>query len=216
MKFKFILLICIAVAMTSCAQMQKSMKGRNDKALKRDLEFSQWSAFTKRAGGGEKAVVELHRINMLMLADREAAFKSFSGRTEKRKCQVFASRFSNRAQRFLYENWKDQELVMAFFIHMPKSYEQVNAFRGCGVETSALDFNQIPIPLMERWLRKYPNLRTVKFRDGLLNHLAQVEALIENVNRLSGVHRLSSLVRLRKNYRPKTPGSISNRKIQNW
>lgn len=150
MKIKFILLICIALAMTSCAQMQKSMKVRNDKALKRDLELSHISVFTRRAGGGEKAVGEFHRINMLMLADREAAYKSFSGRTEKRRCQLFASRYSNRAQQFLRNNWKDEALVTAFFTQIPKSYEQVNAFRGCGVESNALDFNQIYIPPVER------------------------------------------------------------------
>ena len=125
MKLNFILLICIALALISCAQMQQSMKGRNDKALKRDLELSHISVFTQRAGGGEKAVGEFQRINMLMLADREATFKSFSGRTEKRKCQTFASRFSNRAQQFLRSNWKDEPWVMAFFIQIPKSYDQV-------------------------------------------------------------------------------------------
>ena len=198
MKVNFILLICIALAMTSCAQMQKSMKGRDDKRLKRQIELSNVSGFTRLAGGGEKAVGEFHRINLLMLADREAAFKSFSGRTEKRRCQVFASRFSNRAQQFLKNNWKDEALVTAFFMRIPKSYEQVNAFRGCGVESNALDFNQIYIPPVERLLRANPTLRTAKFREGLLNHLGQVEGLVEKVKPQYGDRLLRRITKARQ------------------
>ena len=79
MKNIAILLIGIALALMSCAQLQQSMQEQKDKSLKRDLELSHISEFTQRAGGGEKAVGEFHRINMLLLADREAAFQPFSG-----------------------------------------------------------------------------------------------------------------------------------------
>lgn len=181
MKIIAILFIGIAFGVSSCAQMQQSMQKQKDKALKRDLELSHISVFTQRAGGGEKAVREYHRINLAMLADREAAYKSFSGAKEKRRCQSFASRYSSRAHQFLVNNWKDEALVIAFFTRMPKSYEQVNAFLGCGVETNALDFSGIYIPPVESLLRARPELRTVRFRDALMEYMAKTEALVAKV-----------------------------------
>ena len=72
-------------------------------------------------------------------------------------------------------------MVIAFFIQMPKSYQQVNAFRGCGVETNALDFRRIFVPNVESLLRARPELRTVKFRDALLEYMAKTEALVAKV-----------------------------------
>ena len=198
MKIISILLIGIALTITSCAQLQQSMQDQKDKSLKRDLELSHISEFTQRAGGGEKAVEEFHRINLLMLADKEVAFQAFSGDEEKRNCRNFASRFSNRAQQFLRSNWKDEALVTAFFMQIPQSYEQVNAFRGCGVETNELDFNQIYIPPVAGMLRSNPTLRKAKFRDGLLSHLAQVEALVEKVKPQYGDRLLRRITKARQ------------------
>ena len=181
MKIIATLLIGIALAITSCAQLQQSMQERKDKSLKRELELSHISVFTQRAGGGEKAVAEYHRINMLLLADRDAAYKAFSGDKEKRRCQGFASRYSSRANQFLVNNWKDEALVIAFFIRMPESYEQVNAFRGCEVETNALDFSRIYVPNVESLLRTHSEFRTARFREAFLNYLAQIEALTGKV-----------------------------------
>ena len=181
MKTVVTILIGIALGVSSCAQMQQSIQGQKDKALKRDLELSHISVFTKRAGGGEKAVGEYQRINLAMLADRQAAFKAFPGDKEKRRCRGFASGYSSRANQFLVNNWKDEALVIAFLIRMPESYEQVNAFRGCGVETNALDFGRIYVPNVESLLRVRPEFRTVRFRDALMEYMSKTEALVAKV-----------------------------------
>ena len=181
MKIIATMLIGIALSLASCAQLQQSMQERKDKSLKRELELSHISVFTQRAGGGEKAVAEYHRINLLLLADREAAYEALPGDKEKLRCQGFASGYSSRANQFLVNNWKDEALVIAFFIRMPESYEQVNAFRGCEVETNALDFSRIYVPNVESLLRTHPEFRTARFREAFLNYLAQIEALVGKV-----------------------------------
>ncbi len=198
MKTITIILTGIALAMTSCAGMQQSMQEQKDRALKRDLDLSHISVFTRRAGGGEKAVGEFHRISMLMLADREAAFQAFSGDQEKRRCRQFASGYSSRTKNFIDSNWNDETLVIAFFIQMPKSYEQVNAFRGCGVETNALDFRRIFVPNVESLLRARPKFRTVRFRDAFLDYLMKIEALVGKVQPDRGAALLRRVARARQ------------------
>ena len=181
MKTATTILICIALAASSCAQLQQSMQEQKDKALIGDMDQYRYSQFAKRAGGGQEAVDDFHRINMLLLADVEASHKKFPGADEARRCRRFAFGYSGRAGRLLNENLDDDALVFAYLSRMPQFFEEVNGFRGCGIEANALDFSQVYIPSVESLLRTHPDYRTAKFRAAFLDYLSNLETLVVRV-----------------------------------